>query len=303
MPETSKITFNVNDLQRQHTGQRRRYDNVGLARLINSPAIQERVKKGDLLGYYGHWPRKKFGMQPREGGMDGAAPISLKPAIRTIFLAADANGNITHQAQFLDTQEGKDAYDLHQNKVGGFSAAMTTAPKGITEIPVRFYGFDYVLEPNFSGNRGYTLAFDSVDDPLVQERFDSIDEEGEPGELIHVFDSVEDELLYQSQIISGLYRQLQGDYRHVLDSVGAMEGRNTELEQTIQALLERQAKQQSHSTSRSPIFIDEQKIARFDNASSFFTADLAGVENEDDEAVSAEKDKIRHSKRLFSQRR
>jgi hypothetical protein len=28
MPKTSKITFNVNDLQRQHTGQKRCYDNV-----------------------------------------------------------------------------------------------------------------------------------------------------------------------------------------------------------------------------------------------------------------------------------
>jgi len=41
MPKTSKITFNVNDLQREHTGQKRRYDNVGLARLINSPRLQQ----------------------------------------------------------------------------------------------------------------------------------------------------------------------------------------------------------------------------------------------------------------------
>ena len=30
MLKTSKITFNVNDLQREHTGQKRRYDNIGL---------------------------------------------------------------------------------------------------------------------------------------------------------------------------------------------------------------------------------------------------------------------------------
>lgn len=29
MPKTSKITFNVNDLQRQYTGQKRCYDKVG----------------------------------------------------------------------------------------------------------------------------------------------------------------------------------------------------------------------------------------------------------------------------------
>lgn len=299
MPKTNKITFNVNDLQRQHTGQIRRYDNVGMARLINSPAIQERVKKGDLIGYYGHWPRKKFGMQPQEGGMDGSKPITLKPAIRTMFLEADNKGNVTHQTEFLDTQEGKDAYDLFQNKVGGFSAAMTTAPKGMTEIPVRFYGFDYVLEPNFSGNRGYTMAFDSVpNDPMILERFDSICDDGETGELIHVFDSIEDEVLYQAQVVSALYRNLQGDYRNVLDSVGALAGQNTELEQTIHGMIEREGRR----TSRSPIFVDEQKIARFDNAHSFLTADLEAVDMEDDEALRAEKEKMKKAKRYFSQR-
>ena len=41
MHKTDKITFNVNDLQREHTSQKRCYDNVGLARLINSPRLQE----------------------------------------------------------------------------------------------------------------------------------------------------------------------------------------------------------------------------------------------------------------------
>lgn len=41
MPKTNKITFNVNDLQREHTGQKRRYDNVGLVSLINSPRLQQ----------------------------------------------------------------------------------------------------------------------------------------------------------------------------------------------------------------------------------------------------------------------
>jgi hypothetical protein len=299
MPKTSKITFNVNELQRQHTGQRRCYDNVGLARLINSPEIQERVSKGDLIGYYGHWPRKKFGMQPQEGGMDGSKPITLKPAIRTTFLEADNKGNLTHQTEFLDTQEGKDAYDLFQNKVGGFSAAMTTAPKGVTEIPVRFYGFDYVLEPNFSGNRGYTMAFDSVpNDPLILERFDSINDEGDTGELIHVFDSVEDEVLYQNQVMGDLYRRLQGDYRHVLDSAGAMSGEKAHLEQTIQEMLDKQAKQGKRS-SRSPIFIDERKIARFDEANSFMTADLVSLDMDDDKDIRAEKAKIAQAKRRY----
>lgn len=292
MPKTDKITFNVNDLQRQHTGQKRYYDNVGLSRLINSPQIQERVKKGDLTGFYGHWIRKKFGMQPKEGAIDpetGKA-IYFKPAIRTTYLSADDKGNVTHQTEFLDTQEGQIAYDLYQSKAGGFSAALTTAPRGVTEIPTRFYGFDYVLEPNFSGNRGYTLQFDSVPhDPVLMERFDSIEDTGEQLELIHCFDSIEDELLYQNQVMGNLYRGLQRDYINVLDTVSSMNGQ-----------LSRLGQKQHVVSSRSPIFIDEQKIARFDSASQFLTASLTGLELlEDDKVIAEEKRKIEAHKRRF----
>ena len=69
------------------------------------------------------------------------------------------------------------------------------------------------------------MAFDSVpNDPFLIERFDSLDDSGESLELIHCFDSVEDELLYQSQVMNGLYRNLQQDYCRVLDTVSAMQG-------------------------------------------------------------------------------
>ena len=67
------------------------------------------------------------------------------------------------------------------------------------------------------------MQFDSVpNDPILLERFDSIEDDSEVGELIHVFDSVEDELLYQHHVMADLYRKLKGDYCHVLDSVGAL---------------------------------------------------------------------------------
>lgn len=282
MHNTDKITFNVNDLQRQHTGQKRCYDNIGLARLINSAAIQERVKKGDLIGYYGHWIRKKFGMQPSEGAIDpdtGKAVI-FNPAIRTTYLSADDKGNVTHQTQFLDTPEGKTAFDLHQNNVGGFSTALTAVPRGATEIPNKFYGFDYVLEPNFSGNRGYTLRFDSVPDGVALERFDAISDEGEIGELVYCFDSVEAEILYQGQAMTALYRGLQRDYMQVLDTVSAMQGRLSRLDNKPQR------------ATRGPLFIDDKKIMRFDSANEFLTADLAGLERIDDDYVAKEQAKM-----------
>ena len=66
---TEEITYNVHDRGRQALGQDRRYDLDLLAKVINSPATQERVKSGDMLGYYGHWPRRVFGMAMCEGGI------------------------------------------------------------------------------------------------------------------------------------------------------------------------------------------------------------------------------------------
>ena len=95
-----------------------------------------------------------------------------------------------------------------------------------------------------------------------------------------------------------LYRRLQGDYRHVLDSAGAMAGEKAHLEQTIQEMLDKQAKQSKRS-SRSPIFIDERKVARFDDAHSFMTADLASLDMVDDNDIRAEKSKIEQAKRRY----
>lgn len=148
--ETKIISYNLKDRGRRYRGKDRHFDIAAIVKAINSPACQERVRKRDMLGYYGHWPRQKFGIYPAEGGIEGGKPAVVEPALVTTLLRAYPDGTIEHKAEFLDTDSGKIASRLFMNRVGGFSSAIDAAAPA-------FYGFDYVLEPNYSTNRGWTL--------------------------------------------------------------------------------------------------------------------------------------------------
>lgn len=162
MLKTKMITYNVHDRGRKALGVDRLFDTVALAKLINGPAVQERVKLGDLKGYYGHLPRQIFGMATREVGfLDGQA-VAMPIALRTTYLSADDQGNITHQAEFLDTVWGKEAAANYESQSGGFSSAIDVASRGSPSIPTDFHGFDYVLEPNYTTNRGHRAMLDAV---------------------------------------------------------------------------------------------------------------------------------------------
>jgi len=148
--QTNVITYNLRERGRQYRGRERNFNVRAICDAINSPACQERVGSRDMLGYYGHWPRIKFGMNPAEGGLEGGKPALVEPALVTTLLRASPDGTIEHQAEFLDNDPGRVAAKLYSGRVGGFSSA-------IDQSRPEFYGFDYVLEPNFSTNRGYTL--------------------------------------------------------------------------------------------------------------------------------------------------
>ena len=171
---TGKITYNVNERGRTHTGQPRNFDTKALAKLINAPATQERVANGDIQGYYGHWPRLKFGMATQEGGMLDGQVISLPIAVKTVYLSADEDGNVTHEEEFLDTAEGQLAQKMWESKTGGFSSAIDAKPGGYPSVPTAFHAFDFVLSPNVSNNRGYQAIMDSVTSGDEAERADAL---------------------------------------------------------------------------------------------------------------------------------
>jgi len=147
---TGVIQYNLNDRGRELTGKPRHFNIDKVAAFINGARTQERIQKRDMFGYYGHWPRVKFGMMPPEGGIYQGKLVKLEPAISTIHLKAFPDGTIEHEEEFLETDAGRTAQKMFESKKGGFSSALS-------EVEGRFFGFDYVNEPNFDDNRGYVL--------------------------------------------------------------------------------------------------------------------------------------------------
>jgi hypothetical protein len=172
-PMLSKvIKYNLFDRKRKYNGQERPFDAVSwLVNAINSKQTQERVALKDMTGFYGHWPRIKLGLNPQEGGIVDGKPVVIEPALRTVLLKAEQNGDVTHQAEFLDNEAGRTAWALYKNGTGGFSSAVDTVKR-------LFWGFDFVLEPNYSSNRGHDVPmFDSVfgfDSAHVEHSSDSL---------------------------------------------------------------------------------------------------------------------------------
>lgn len=152
---TQTIRYNLKDRARKHRGQQRNFNIPKMVSLINGGAVQERVRMRDMHGYLEHLPRIKFGMNPGACQIEGGKVITIEPAIVTTMLKAYDDGTIEHTAEFLDTPPGQVAARMFNSKVGGFSSA-------IDEGAPEFYGFDYVSEPNYALNRGYTFALDSV---------------------------------------------------------------------------------------------------------------------------------------------
>ena len=156
------ISYNLKHTGRSHTGQLRNWTDSQIRNIvaaINSPATQEKVRSRGMVGYYGHWPRKALGMQPQEGGVVNGAKVEIFPAIVTISIRADGDGNVTHETEFIDNDVGREALSLYKSRIGGFSSALREFETGA----FAFYGNDYVADPNYLSNRGFDV-FDSVGD-------------------------------------------------------------------------------------------------------------------------------------------
>lgn len=274
--KTGIIKFNVADRGRKFRGQDRAFDTVALADLINSGGVQERVKHGDMLGYYGHWPRIKFGMNPVEGGIVDGKQVPLEPALRTTYLKAHPDGTIEHEGEFLDTSSGKLAERLYRSKAGGFSSAIDVKNAGTRQIPRGFYGFDYVLEPNFTKNRGYAVALDGVFDSAV---FDEV------SEYNGLLDST-----------NRILDQIQSEYDLLAQTASHLERENAELMSML-----------TKNTAKTEVVLDGltevvfgNRTSKFDSAEDFLTqANLPSYEEVEAEAPESETAADKHLSRRF----
>lgn len=210
--KTGIIKFNVTERGRQHRGQPRNFDTAALAAVVNGPEVQERVSKRDMHGYFGHWPRRLFGMEPGEGGIFDGKQITIEPAIVTTTLRAMPDGTIEHESEFLDTAPGRTAKRMFSSRAGGWSSAISVREYAGRDVPLGFHGFDYVTEPNFSTNRGYAL--DGVE--AAADRAAILDDALREGALT-------------VKVLDGLYSALQGDYERALETITRLQLENSEL--------------------------------------------------------------------------
>ena len=198
------IRYNLRDRGRQHTGQPRNFNIRAIMDAVNSPECQERVASRDMLGYFGHWPRVRFGMDATEGGIAGGKVHAVEPAIVTTHLRAFDNGIIEHRTEFLDTTAGRIAAKMFDSKVGGFSSA-------IDQMKPRFVAFDYVANPNFVGNsyRGVVLD-DAINGSLGELTYDDVyaAEQAEQAQaIVSLLDSVHAERESTSAVIERLQEE------------------------------------------------------------------------------------------------
>lgn len=217
MLKTELITYNVHARGRKARGQDRNFDTIALAAMINSASVQETVIHGDMLGYFGHWPRLKLGMALAESGVVDGKMVATPIALRTIELSADNDGTIRHRAEFLDTDQGKIAARLFESKAGGFSSAIDAMPGTNPIVPRAFYGFDYVIEPNYSTNRGHKVVLDSIGS------------EEDAGEFMALLDAAMGESTQAASILNAMFDSLSRQHGQTLEAMGRLARENDEL--------------------------------------------------------------------------
>lgn len=160
-----ECAFSLLDTQRKYTGQHRKYVIENARNICYSPLTREKINKREAFGYYGHGRRILCGkMDIQEVDIitlpDGSqAMVSNVPSNITVKFDVDEDGSVHHTQEILDTETGKIVQGLNASKVGGFSWACPGKDGGSKSVSLLtgFSGFDYVLAPGFSANRGYVL--------------------------------------------------------------------------------------------------------------------------------------------------
>lgn len=150
-----KETFNIfNDGRKFHPASRQKWQLKALTDVINHGSTQELIKLGEAVGYWGHGIRELTGkLNPSEIEVvkNGESSVVVKsnPIVRTASLTIDEHGNVTHEQEFLDNADGRAAYEAYQQGVGGFSWCFGGDDLPSGRVARKFFGFDWVRQPNF----------------------------------------------------------------------------------------------------------------------------------------------------------
>lgn len=172
MSESIKCAFNLFKEGRTYTGHHRQYILENAKQVCYAPETREKIRLREALGYLGHGRRelaKKLTLSEVEAVKlpDGTSVITENiPSNVTTSFEVHKDGTVEHTQELLETPPGKVVAGLNASRIGGFSWAcggFDGGAGGKTKI-TDFHGFDYVMNPGFSANRGYLLESASCAD-------------------------------------------------------------------------------------------------------------------------------------------
>lgn len=225
--KTKRIKFNLFERGRKHSGRdRANVDMKEMINQINHPKVQEMIKTGTLYGYNGHEIRRRYGMFPPESTVIDGKVVYLEPAFRTLESYADKNGDVTHVAEFFDNEAGEYARKQYLARAGGFSSAQDYRRSGLSLVPVNFYGYDYVMQPNYTTNVGDGQLFDGLAVPEQQDGLISCFDSATDVSLLSPSEAMIAHLLEQQILrdFDSIHTQLQLHQfnEQALDQVGSL---------------------------------------------------------------------------------
>ena len=120
-----ECSFSLLDSGRKYSGQHRKYLIENAREICYLPAVRERIKMREALGYYGHGRRVLCGrMDIQEVDVvtlpDGSqAMVSNVPSNVTVQFDISKDGLVSHTQEILNTETGKIVAALHASRVGG----------------------------------------------------------------------------------------------------------------------------------------------------------------------------------------
>lgn len=252
--------FSLTDLKRKNTYQNgRKYLVSAVADILNSPETQERMKLGELFGYYGHGRREahfnrtgSIRLPETSVIMVEGAPVVVDnvPSNRTVDISVSPDGIVSHTQEILDTPTGMIVDGMERSKAGGWSWATKGGTQAGKAIIQEYAGMDFVGIPNFISLDRAALMTESPEDEerqIVSVLMENGMTEGGAVDVYHHFRKMRDgsALLEAAERATELEISLltaQGQHREIertlRDDIKRITERFNENDKTHQAMLE-----------------------------------------------------------------
>jgi len=140
---TMDVTITFNPFEHGHfLGRQRNYAIEKYKKMVENPKTQLHIKNGYAIGTYTHDYRTSSGVLKNRD--ENGNPI--EPCCKTIAMEWVEPHYVRHTQRIANNETGKKIQKLIEAGIGGFSSVHNLNTGD-------FYGFDYVIYPNFATNR------------------------------------------------------------------------------------------------------------------------------------------------------